>query len=63
VGSREGVIQEGDTVTVNGHAVLEPHPGGAAVGARTTPMCPVLHAAGPHEPLLIAHDVGRARRP
>jgi hypothetical protein len=52
----EGLMLEGDTVTVGGHARMEPHRDGQVDGPRRLPSCVVLRGGGPHEPLLIGDD-------
>jgi hypothetical protein len=56
-GYREGLILEGEIVSVAGHAALELSPSAAPPGPRKLPACLVLRAGGSAEPLLIADDV------
>jgi hypothetical protein len=54
---REGLIEEGETLTVHGHASREVHARGEPAGPRQPPTVIVLRAAGAAHPLVIS-DAG-----
>jgi hypothetical protein len=51
----EGVLEDGETVSVGGSVVAEPHPDGEASPGRGTPMRKLLRGS-PQIPLLISDD-------